>query len=489
MLMATMYVLIVNLDPSEVTCSIIDDSLNDKHSDAEMHAVVFEKLCRFFKVTDTEPVRVSADLLMSMLVKLKQKHAIVIHKRHDKTDVDVEMEDEEDKALNDVKQESKTLSKCSDEVKGMFDHVNALSNFNSLYQEYGRSMTSDQLDGRFLFEECANINPSNVTPFSRQGNANKLKDPKLSRKQHELAQIGNTQLTSKRLLDYSATSIHNEDKMLTLSSQLKDIKFPNMIPSSPYSIRAFTPATPVSLALEMVNWLKLKTENAKKSLDSDGFPPVMSRHLSYCKPDTKSKILANLNTWADKVKLERKSDHSTGISGCDSIENFKYLYLKLVDELLHQEEVNTLENKKESDKDKVAKELSRTLYRIEFHKAVFTCAAETILFIYNEHKLVFTQLLEFMNLSVLDFWKLVNSFIVVDPQMPTPLKRHFRDIETKIVTELGWKFGSPILDIVDDILGCEVAETAAKDAEVRAVDVKMKTTPVDTSHSKDNAQK
>ena len=340
-----------------------------------------------------------------------------------------------------------------------------------------------------MFEECANINPINVTPFSRQGNANKPADPKLARKQHDLAQIGNAQLTSKRLLDYSASSVHNEDKMLTLSSQLKDIKFPNMIPSSPYSIRAFTPATPVSLALEMVNWLKLKTENAKKSLDSDGFPPVMSRHLSYCKPDTKTKILANLNTWADKVKLERRADHSTGISGCDSIDNFKYLYLKLVDELLHQEELNTLETKKKSDRDKVAKELSKTLYRIEFHKAVFTCAAETILFIYNEHKLVFTQLLEFMNLSVLDFWKLVNSFIVVDPQMPTPLKRHFRDIETKIVAELGWKFGSPILDIVDDILSNVVPEAANNDADTRVADVNMKTTPVDTSQPKDSSNK
>lgn len=65
---------------------------------------------------------------------------------------------------------------------------------------------------------------------------------------------------------------------------------------------------------------------------------------------------------------------------------------------------------------------------------------------------MFTQLLEFMNLSVFDFWKLVNSFIVVDPQMPTPLKRHFRDIEIKIVTELGWKFGSPILRIIETIL-------------------------------------
>lgn len=69
--------------------------------------------------------------------------------------------------------------------------------------------------------------------------------------------------------------------MLTLSSQLKDIKFPSMVQSSPYSIKAFTPATPISSSLEMVNWLKFKCENVKRSIDNDGFPTVMARHLSY----------------------------------------------------------------------------------------------------------------------------------------------------------------------------------------------------------------
>lgn len=324
-------------------------------------------------------------------------------------------------------------------------------------------------------EDCSSINPANATPFSRQDNANKLKDPKLSRKPNDIEHIENSPFASKRLLDYNANSTHNENKMLTLSSQLKDIKFPHMISSSPYSIRAFTPATPVSLALEMVNWLKFKTENAKKSLDSDGFTPVISRHLKYCKPDTKSKILLNLDIWIEKVSYERKSDTSSAITGANSIENLRYLYFKLIDELLTQEQNNSFVKKKKSDKEMIVKELSKTLYQIEFHKAVFTCAAETILFIYNEQKLVFNQLLEFMNLSVLDFWKLVNSFIVVDSQMPVPLKRHFRDIEIKIVTELGWKMGSPILKIIESILekamneehSAESKENHAKDTEMQ----------------------
>jgi hypothetical protein len=212
-----------------------------------------------------------------------------------------------------------------------------------------------------------------VTPFARQGNANKLKDPKQIKREAEMNhQIGNTQFNSKRLLDYNSNNANSEDKGLTLSSQLKDIKFPSMIPSSPYSIRAFTPATPVSLALEMVNWLNLKAENAKKSLDEDGFPPVMSRHLKYCKPETKDRIRQNLDNWVEKISYELKSDYSSSISRSDSLANLKYLYLKLVDDLLHQEENNSLVRHKKSDREKITKELSKTLYRIEFHKAVFT---------------------------------------------------------------------------------------------------------------------
>lgn len=261
-----------------------------------------------------------------------------------------------------------------------------------------------------------------------------------------VSQVNSTKFNSKRLLDYNANTANN-GKMLTLSSQLKDIKFPNMVQSSPYSIRAFTPATPVSLALEMSNWMKLKVGNIKRSLDAQGFPPVMAKHLKSCKEEIKTKILQNLENWVEKIDYECKTDYNHSLAtGGNPKDYLRNLYFKLVDELLTQEE-NAAKRKNETEvSDEVIKELSKTLYRVEFHKAVFTCAAETILFINNEQKLVFEQLLEFMNLSVFDFWKLVNSFIVVDPQMPTQLKRHFRDIEIKIVTDLGWKDNTTIIE-------------------------------------------
>ena len=85
-----------------------------------------------------------------------------------------------------------------------------------------------------------------------------------------------------------------------------------------------------------------------------------------------------------------------------------------------------------------------------------------MLFIYNEQQPGFEQLLEIMNLSVFDYWKLVNSFIVVDPQMPTPLKRHFRDIEIKIVTELGWKNNTTIIEYQNKLI-----EDKSQDVEMQ----------------------
>lgn len=95
-----------------------------------------------------------------------------------------------------------------------------------------------------------------------------------------------------------------------------------------------------------------------------------------------------------------------------------------------------------------------------------------------------------MNLSVFDFWKLVNSFIVVDAQMPTPLKRHFRDIEIKIVTDLGWKSGSPILQIIEKILDKAMVEHE-NDRRTNQItqDVHMHTTPESTGSFKNDQQK
>lgn len=258
-----------------------------------------------------------------------------------------------------------------DSIKGMFDKTNMIINYRKLNEEYGKELNEDQLDERFFLQSNVKTNSITVTPFIRQGHANKPLDQKAIKKEVDTEQIATKQLNSKRLLDYNASS-STSSKMLSLSSKLKDIKFPNLVQSSPYSIKAFTPATPISLSLEMVHWLKYKCENSRRSLNKEGFPPVMSKHLEYCKEETKTKIMQSLNSWVSKIDSEYKNDYNRSVVGKSSNDNVRYLYLKLVDELLLQEENSALNKQKQPISEKVIKELSRTLYRIEFHKAVFT---------------------------------------------------------------------------------------------------------------------
>lgn len=229
---------------------------------------------------DIEATKISIDLLTKYLISLNNKNQIVTKSKvNRRLNLDQEMEIEEEKQ---IKQEVDITDENHEKVKGMFDYKNAPTNLTYLSNNYENKLTGEQIDERFLLEDGISVNPNNITPFARQGNANKLKDPKQMKREAEMNyQMSNTQFNSKRLLDYTSANAQNDDKGLTLSSQLKDIKFPSMIPCSPYSIRAFTPATPISLALEMVNWLKLKAENARKSLIDDRLPPVMHKYFEY----------------------------------------------------------------------------------------------------------------------------------------------------------------------------------------------------------------
>ena len=47
---------------------------------------------------------------------------------------------------------------------------------------------------------------------------------------------------------------------MNLSKKLHDIKFPSKVPNSPYPLKNMTPATPISMMMELNNWMKLNRE-------------------------------------------------------------------------------------------------------------------------------------------------------------------------------------------------------------------------------------
>lgn len=76
------------------------------------------------------------------------------------------------------------------------------------------------------------------------------------------------------------------------------------------------------------------------------------------------------------------------------------------------------------------------LNNTHFHKALYACCLETILYVYNITNFTFEKVLEITEINSFEFWKQINSFGKFDPTMPNQLKWHFREIEVKILSVL-----------------------------------------------------
>lgn len=117
----------------------------------------------------------------------------------------------------------------------------------------------------------------------------------------------------------------------------------------------------------------------------------------------------------------------------------KILAMRILDELLAKEQ-----------KQSQITDFSKILTKEIFLKSVLVCSIETIFFIGNVKMMQVEDILNVINLKAFDYWRILNSFLKFDPFMPRVLGNHFREIEVKIVSELAWQNGSPVLDIIKD---------------------------------------
>jgi retinoblastoma-associated protein len=84
--------------------------------------------------------------------------------------------------------------------------------------------------------------------------------------------------------------------------------------------------------------------------------------------------------------------------------------------------------------------LSVFLKKKSFYSALFSLSLEVIIdaYRYKVSKLGFPELLPTFSLSVLDFWKVIESTLKSDPEIPDSIRGHIIDIETKIICHLIW---------------------------------------------------
>ena len=251
---------------------------------------------------------------------------------------------------------------------------------------------------------------------------------------------------SSRLLSYDQSSVEN----VCLSKKLNEIKFPQRIPNSPYSVKNITPATPISMMMELKNWLK---QNLMKVQMREDISQQTYNFINLASEEERMQVatLVNeiLNSNLQQV-IEALAEKEGRKGDKKAIDNMMHLYgrdarvlsFRILDELLKKEQLTN----------KMAPlDFPKIMTREIFLKSLLVCAVETVFFICNVRMMQVHDILTVINLSAFDYWRILNSFLKFDPQMPRVLTNHFREIEIRIVSEAAWQNGSPVVQIIKEL--------------------------------------
>ena len=287
----------------------------------------------------------------------------------------------------------------------------------SLTNLYGESLTPADIDERdFLLTSgrLKILTPRKqrvqMTPFAKQIDSSQ-------------------KLISQRLLRWDANA-----ESVSLQSKMQEVK---LQPGTPIR-SAVAAVTPMTQAMEMNNWLTSLTDTMETVRLSD----TLLEYCSRCEPDAREEIETLIMTI--KVALEelcRVHDIGSeavgagaGLQSCNpKVSLILKLYLQLLELMLQSE------GRKNSSAN-----FSAILHSVCFHRSLLASCFESVLFLHNICSVAFEEVLQSCQISGFDFWKIITTFCNVDPRMPIPLKTHFRVIEVRIITTLGWVTSSPV---------------------------------------------
>lgn len=331
--------------------------------------------------------------------------------------------------------------------EGLYTAQNIDTNLEKLDAYYQKKLGFDDLDERFFVRDRKALHAGMFTPFAKQGAANKLNiNINITKNGDFTPHSMKKSFPVPKMLNYDVT------EQVSMKSNLNEIKFAgNGVPQSPFT--KIPPATPVSRALEMYNWL---SDKVKLKKNPSGLTPGMENYLSVFENKFKDDILNRSNNLVEKVLNYEKENAAKANNPLnekkvkDKHNQMVSLYLKVLEELLSQEEKKTRNPN-----------YFELLSNEVFHKALIACSIETVFFVNNSSNVNFNVLLELCEIQAFEFWRIIGSFAKFDPQIPFPIKKHLHTIELKIIMCLAWKKGSVVQKIVRKFIDESQNETAA----------------------------
>lgn len=161
-----------------------------------------------------------------------------------------------------ISKSEKVKTKDPESLEGIFDHENLQHNLKTLESYYQKNLNPDEVNECFYIKDKKALSPSKFTPFARQGAANKhlgsvIRAGNEANQGMQSTTNGKRMYISQRVLSYEVSDSVNAN------SNLSDFQ-PVSKPIAQTPETRGVPATPMSTALGMYNWLNEKVKKIKK---------------------------------------------------------------------------------------------------------------------------------------------------------------------------------------------------------------------------------
>jgi len=187
--------------------------------------------------------------------------------------------------------------------------------------------------------------------------------------------------------------------------------------------------TPISGHFDCVSWLRAAVADSSADNPSES----LAAFFRQCEPDPADAINSRLDRLCGLLSDQLHSSELDWEIG-EQLAFGRQLYYKMLLSFLEAEEIR-LQNKS----------FARTLLVQDiFHTALFACCMEAVFASYSLTELNFPGVIDALQLKPFDFYKVIEGFVRNEPDLPKYLRRHFRDLEVKVLEALAWAEDSPL---------------------------------------------
>ena len=237
-----------------------------------------------------------------------------------------------------------------------------------------------------------------------------------------------SQPSYRRNLVISGRVLRWDENEISLGSRLSEMAVP---PASPYLL-----PTPVTLGQEVQQWLARTIDEEEPRTPRYLMEPLVSLFQSKQIGEVTGQDSNFLAAHFQGEEFSKEAQKPNKV-----VSEVGSLYGKLVEVVVAKEQAVRGQAKAEH------------LAQSEgFQRVMLACCAEAVLFVYDYTSVSFEEILKACQVSPFEFWKVINSFLGSDENMPQAIKRHFREIEVKILSFLGWKKESPVYIVVTQVI-------------------------------------